>query len=121
MSLEHALTGEIRKLKGQLGGMVREVDQYRQTMENAQAGLARAEEALTNHRALISYLEMSLEDCQPDPSKWKVGDRFKWGQYSKESGGEVTYLHNNHVTVRTDAGGVIGMSFDEFERRAAKP
>src|SRR6187399_1284261 len=109
MALEEALTSELRKLKGQLGGMVREVDQYRQTMDNAQAGLARAEEALTSQRALISYLEMSLEECQPDPPQtWKVGDRFCFHGPSLLSGltpltyGTISDIYNDTVYVRYD-------------------
>ena len=100
MSLEHALTGEIRKLKGQLGGMVREVDQYRQTMENAQAGLARAEEALVSQRALISYLEMSLEEAT-DPV-WKKGDRFCFHGFPPPVYGTIVDMYNDTVYVSYD-------------------
>ena len=118
MSLEHALTGEIRKLKGQLGGMVREVDQYRQTMENAQAGLARAEEALTSQRALISYLEMSLEEAT-DPV-WKKGDRFMLNFTNVY--GTISDMNNDTVYVRYDKEQTTqeAIKMDKFAKLAAR-
>lgn len=115
MSRNTALNELIERLKHEASQIEHIVQQQTSARDRAQELLDQEQGRLLGKRELIEYLERSQE-AMIEP-EWKVGDRFEW----KEDGsGFIASISPDHVSVRMNAGGVVGLSYNEFNRLARK-
>lgn len=115
MSLESALEEQIRDLKRKAEGVEEGIRVWTGRRNEAQRSVDREQARLDDINLMIEHLEASMPHNPP----WKAGDRFRWRNYANDEG-VVADVHDNSVIVRTDVGGNITMSIEEFGRRVER-